>query len=68
MRLAYGEVQTTHTAQGSTATDHIYALPAGNEGGERLLGLLQRHPAPAELLHAHQRGRRDSARWRTAAR
>jgi hypothetical protein len=29
VRLAYGEVQTTHTAQGSTATDHIHALPGG---------------------------------------
>jgi hypothetical protein len=29
VRLAYGEVRTTHTAQGSTATDHIYALPNG---------------------------------------
>ena len=29
IRLAYGEAMTTHTAQGSTATDHIYALPAG---------------------------------------
>jgi hypothetical protein len=29
IRLAYGEVMTTHTAQGSTATEHIYALPAG---------------------------------------
>lgn len=28
IRLAYGEVLTTHSAQGSTATEHIYALPA----------------------------------------
>ncbi len=30
IRLAYGEVMTTHTAQGSTATEHIYALPSGS--------------------------------------
>lgn len=29
-RLAYGEVMTTHTAQGSTSTEHIYALPSGS--------------------------------------
>lgn len=29
VRLAYGEVMTTHTAQGSTAQEHIYALPSG---------------------------------------
>lgn len=29
VRLAYGEVMTTHTAQGSTSTEHIYAMPAG---------------------------------------
>ena len=31
VRLAYGEVQTTHTAQGSTASEHIYAMPAGTK-------------------------------------
>jgi conjugative relaxase-like TrwC/TraI family protein len=31
VRLAYGEVMTTHTAQGSTSTEHIYALPAGSK-------------------------------------
>ena len=31
VRLAYGEVMTTHTAQGSTSTEHIYALPAGSQ-------------------------------------
>ena len=31
VRLAYGEVMTTHTAQGSTATEHIYALPSGSQ-------------------------------------
>ena len=31
IRLAYGEVMTTHTAQGSTATEHIYALPSGSQ-------------------------------------
>jgi len=30
IRLAYGEAMTTHTAQGSTATEHIYALPSGS--------------------------------------
>jgi hypothetical protein len=31
VRLAYGDVMTTHTAQGSTATEHIYALPSGTQ-------------------------------------
>lgn len=31
VRLAYGEVMTTHTAQGSTATEHVHALPAGTK-------------------------------------
>ena len=31
VRLAYGEVATTHTAQGSTATEHIYTMPAGTK-------------------------------------
>ncbi|MDN3564281.1 MobF family relaxase [Paeniroseomonas aquatica] len=30
-RLAYGEAMTTHTAQGSTATEHIHALPGGSK-------------------------------------
>lgn len=28
--LAYGDVMTTNTSQGSSITDHIYALPAGS--------------------------------------
>lgn len=31
IRLAYGDVMTTHTAQGSTATEHIYAMPGGTK-------------------------------------
>ncbi|GEO43034.1 hypothetical protein SAE02_71820 [Skermanella aerolata] len=31
IRLAYGEVMTTYTAQGSTSTEHIYAMPAGTK-------------------------------------
>ncbi|GEO42632.1 hypothetical protein SAE02_67800 [Skermanella aerolata] len=31
IRLAYGEVATTHTAQGSTSTEHIYVLPQGSK-------------------------------------
>lgn len=31
VRLAYGEVMTTHTAQGSTSDEHVYALPAGSK-------------------------------------
>lgn len=31
VRLAYGEVMTTHTAQGSTATEHVYAMPQGTK-------------------------------------
>jgi hypothetical protein len=31
VQLAYGDVMTTHTAQGSTATEHIYALPGGSQ-------------------------------------
>jgi hypothetical protein len=30
LQLAYGDVMTTHTAQGSTATEHVYALPGGS--------------------------------------
>ena len=29
--LAYGDVLTIHTAQGSTAAEHIFALPAGSQ-------------------------------------
>ncbi|MDD2794633.1 MobF family relaxase [Acidocella sp.] len=29
-RLAYGEALTTHTAQGSTVTEHIHAMPSGS--------------------------------------
>jgi hypothetical protein len=31
IKLAYGEVQTTHTAQGSTVDEHIYVMPAGTK-------------------------------------
>ncbi len=30
--LAYGEVLTTNTSQGSTVSEHIFALPAGSRG------------------------------------
>jgi AAA domain len=30
IRLAYGEALTTHTAQGSTVTEHIHAMPSGS--------------------------------------
>ncbi len=30
MRLSYGYAMTVDTAQGSTATEHIHALPAGS--------------------------------------
>lgn len=29
--LAYGDAMTIHTAQGSTATEHIFALPSGSQ-------------------------------------
>jgi hypothetical protein len=29
IRLAYGDALTTHTAQGSTVTEHIHAMPSG---------------------------------------
>jgi hypothetical protein len=29
VRLAYGDALTTHTAQGSTVTEHIHAMPSG---------------------------------------
>jgi hypothetical protein len=53
IRLAYGEVMTTHTAQGSTATEHVYALPSGSQAVPRLCCLLVRHTAPACLLSRH---------------
>jgi hypothetical protein len=31
MRLAYGDVLTTNTSQGSTVTEHIFAMPAGSK-------------------------------------
>jgi hypothetical protein len=31
MRLAYGDVLTTYTAQGSTVSEHIFAMPAGSQ-------------------------------------
>ncbi len=30
VRLAYGDALTTHTAQGSTVTEHIHAMPSGS--------------------------------------
>lgn len=30
VQLAYGEALTTHTAQGSSVTEHIHAMPAGS--------------------------------------
>lgn len=36
--LAYGDAQTIHTAQGSTANEHIFALPAGSQATDGLAG------------------------------
>ena len=38
MQLAYGYAMTIHTAQGSTATEHIFALPAGSKAIDGLSG------------------------------
>jgi hypothetical protein len=32
MMLAYGDVLTTHTSQGTTVLEHIFAIPAGSRG------------------------------------
>ena len=38
MQLAYGYAMTIHTAQGSTAREHIFALPAGSQAVDGLSG------------------------------
>jgi ATP-dependent exoDNAse (exonuclease V) alpha subunit len=38
VQLAYGYAMTIHTAQGSTATEHIFALPAGSKAIDGLSG------------------------------
>jgi conjugative relaxase-like TrwC/TraI family protein len=38
VHLAYGDVMTIHTAQGSTAKEHIFALPAGSNAVDGNLG------------------------------
>jgi ATP-dependent exoDNAse (exonuclease V) alpha subunit len=38
MQLAYGYAMTIHTAQGSTATEHIFALPSGSKAIDGLSG------------------------------
>ena len=38
VQLAYGDVMTIHTAQGSTAREHIFALPAGSQAIDGNLG------------------------------
>jgi hypothetical protein len=38
IRLAYGEALTIHTAQGATVKEHIFALPAGSQAVNGLLG------------------------------
>ena len=44
VRLTYGYAMTVDTAQGSTATEHIHALPAGIPRNPRLQGLHRRQP------------------------
>ena len=38
VQLAYGYAMTIHTAQGSTAREHIFALPAGSQAVDGLSG------------------------------
>jgi hypothetical protein len=66
VRLAYGEVQTTYTAQGSTATDHIYVLPAGTKAvmGFSAYSSGTRHKRTSHLLISEGAERQGVARSR----
>ena len=50
--LAYGDATTIHTAQGSTANEHIFALPGGSEAVTKGLGYVasSRHRHAAYLV------------------
>jgi hypothetical protein len=52
VRLAYGDVMTINTAQGSTRTEHITALPSGSKAVNGLKGYsaLTRHTQRSYLL------------------
>jgi len=52
MMLAYGDATTIHTAQGSTANEHIFALPGGSEAVTKGLGYVasSRHRHVAYLV------------------
>jgi ATP-dependent exoDNAse (exonuclease V) alpha subunit len=50
--LAYGDATTIHTAQGSTANEHIFALPSGSQAVTKGLGYVasSRHRHAAYLV------------------
>ena len=50
--LAYGDATTIHTAQGSTANEHIFALPSGSQAINKGLGYVasSRHRHAAYLV------------------
>jgi TrwC relaxase/AAA domain len=52
IQLAYGDAMTIHTAQGSTAKEHIFALPAGSQAVDGRLGYTAntRHRQAAWLI------------------
>src|SRR5271166_768012 len=60
VQLAYGDVMTIHTAQGSTAKEHIFALPAGSQAVDGRLGYTantrHRHAAYLVTSEAAERG------------
>jgi hypothetical protein len=52
IQLAYGDAMTIHTAQGSTAKEHIFALPSGSQAVDGRLGYTAstRHRQAAYLI------------------
>ena len=61
VRLAYGDVMTIHTAQGSTCDEHIYALPAGSKAVNGLQAYTAgtRHRRAAWLITSQGAERRE---------
>jgi hypothetical protein len=56
VRLAYGDAMTIHTAQGSTAKEHIFVLPSGSQAVNGLAGYTAntRHRDVAYLITNEQ--------------
>ena len=56
VQLAYGDALTTNTAQGSTVSEHIHAMPSGSRTRFCVWGVHLREPPPRTELHRHLRG------------